>query len=274
MARGGNLLLGAGLLLLGGGVVGLAVAANAAMLAGTAFAYRRLRAAVAPIWRPDWAYWRRQAAQQLPIGLGILCSMLAFRVDMLLIPAVAGRAALGVYSVAYKLFEPALIVPGVVLAATFPLLARRGAGGADAAGAVLAPTLGLLGGLGAAAAAGLALLAGPIVGLLYGAPYAAAAPVLAALAPALLPLFLNYGLTHALIALDRTRAYAALMFAALVANLALNLALLPALGLLGAALATGATEVVVLAGCVLALGRGARRAVAAPAAEPGWEAGL
>jgi len=72
--------------------------------------------------------------------------------------------------------------------------------------------------------------------------------------------FLNYALTHQLIGWDRQKVYAGVSAAALVANLTLDVALVPRFGLVGAAWATVATEVVVTAGCVAALAwRGARR---------------
>jgi O-antigen/teichoic acid export membrane protein len=71
-----------------------------------------------------------------------------------------------------------------------------------------------------------------------------------------LPLFsFNYALTHQLIGWDGQRAYVGICAAALVANVALNTRLIPTLSIDGAAWATLGTEVVVTAGCVIALAR-------------------
>lgn len=273
LARGTNLLLGAGLLIMGGGVWGLAIATNLAMTAGVVFAYWRLRRFVTPAWQIDWAYWRGNALGPTALGLGVIFSMLAFRADNLLIPPLLGREALGVYNAAYKLFEPSLLLPGVVLAATFPLLVRA-AGGAGNLRQPLSQTIAILFLLGLGAAGALFALAAPLIALLYGPSYSAATPLLQLLAFACLPMFLNYGLTHALIALDMGRTYAGLMLLALVANVATNLLLLPALGIAGAAMITVATEMALLLLCTAVLARklsGARKPELAPGSLPGLE---
>jgi O-antigen/teichoic acid export membrane protein len=182
---------------------------------------------------------------------------------------------LAVYNVGYKLFEPALLIPGVVLAATFPLLSQAGASATFHRAhfrSLMGQTTLVMLSLGLAAAAALWLLAGPVIALLYGATYAGSVPVLQMLAPACVPMFINYALTHGLIALDRPSLYAAFTLASLVVNVAANLLLLPILGVTGAAAATVITEVALFALCAAAM---ARYLGASPrTAEPGPEAAL
>ena len=69
-----------------------------------------------------------------------------------------------------------------------------------------------------------------------------------------LPLFfLNYALTHQVIGWDGHRAYLAIATLALAGNVAANVALVPSRGIVGAAIATLLTELIVTAGCVYAL---------------------
>jgi O-antigen/teichoic acid export membrane protein len=256
VARGLNLALGLALLIGGAGVWGLAVATNVAMLAAIAVSFRLLGRYVRLSWKPDWAFWRGSMGQPTAVGIGIVFSIISFRVDNLLIPPILGREALAVYNVAYKLFEPALIVPGVVLAATFPLLSQAAGALHMKPGALremLGHTMLMLAGLGAAAVVGLGLLAVPLIWVLYGAQYAASANVLQVLALACLPMYLNYGLTHALIAADRPRLYAVFTLGAMFVNVAANLLFIPLLGVEGAAVATVATEVMLFALCAAAI---------------------
>jgi PST family polysaccharide transporter len=95
--------------------------------------------------------------------------------------------------------------------------------------------------------------ASAIVPLVYGLPYLYAAPAFSILALALPLFFLNYALTHQVIGWDGQRAYLAIAIVALIANVLANLALVPAQGMIGAAIATLLTEVVVTVGCVYAL---------------------
>ncbi|MBF6614959.1 MAG: oligosaccharide flippase family protein [Chloroflexi bacterium] len=279
VARAANLGLGMGLLYLGAGVWGLALASNLAMLLGMAFLYRRLARYVRPIWRPDWAAWRRSAAQPTAIGIGIIFSIVSFRVDNLLIPPFLGREALAVYNVAYKLFEPSLIIPGVVLATTFPLLTQAAESGGSASAIrlgtlrdLLRRTLLLLFLLGAGATFLLLIVAGPALSLLYGGQYAASVPLLRILALCCLPMYLNYGLTHALIALDRPQFYAGFTLASLLVNVGANILLIPLVGVSGAAYATFFTEIALLALCIPAVFRCLPRAL--PAQELVSEASL
>lgn len=259
-----NLLLGLALLFLGLDVWGLGIAANVAAISAIAYSYTQLLAYVRPEYRADWGYWRRSLAQSAAMGLGIVFSMLAFRVDNLLIPPLVGATyaseALSIYNAAYKLFELSLIVPGVVLAATFSLLSK--AAGDDRLGAgtgdlkqVLGQSLAALVGLGVVASLVLALGAVPLTGLLYGDKFGAAVPVLQLLALGCVPMYASYGLTHALVAVDRPQVYAAFTGVCLLVNVASNLLLIPVMGVEGAALSTFLTEVALLTLCCVAFVR-------------------
>jgi O-antigen/teichoic acid export membrane protein len=260
-----NLLLGVALLYAGLDVWGLAIAANVAAIVAIVYSYSRLLGYVRPEYTLDWGYWRRSLGQPTAMGLGIVFSMFAFRVDNLLIPPIVGAAqaseTLSIYNAAYKLFELTLIVPGVVLAATFSLLSR--AGGSNVSTdprmgglrQVLGQTLALLLGLGALAS--LALVAGavPLTGLLYGDKFGASVPVLQVLALGCIPMYASYGLTHALVAVDKPQVYAAFSGVGLIVNVAANLLLIPGMGVQGAAWATFLTEAVLVALCATAISR-------------------
>lgn len=282
LGRSAHLGLGVGLLLLGAGIWGLAIAGNLAMLLGIGFIYLRLRRYVRPTWRPDWGYWRGMLGQPTAIGIGVIFSIISFRLDNLLILPISGEGELGIYNAAYKLFEPSQIVPGVLLAATFPMIAqsvqgasRREAQGAGKLRSLLAQNLLLLLLLALGVALAMLILAAPLVRLLYGGRYSLSAPVLQILAAACVPMYLNYALTHTLIALDRPRLFASFTLAALVVNLASNLALIPLLGIAGAALATVITEVALLLLCsvaVIRLVRGPLSSLPEAVSEPRAEA--
>lgn len=263
-----NLLLGVALLYAGLDVLGLAIAANVAAVAAIAYSYSQLLVYLRPDYTFDLAYWRRSLGQPAAMGLGIVFSMFAFRVDNLLIPPIVGAAhaseTLSIYNAAYKLFELTLIVPGVVLAATFSLLSRAGdSGAADARMGGLRPVLGqtmtLLLGLGLLASLALAVGAVPLTNLLYGDRFGAAVPVLQVLALGCIPMYASYGLTHALVAMDRPQVYAAFSGLCLLVNVAANLVLIPGMGVQGAAWATFLTEATLVALCAAAILRYMRR---------------
>ena len=183
----------------------------------------------------------------VPIGAGILLSALYFRIDLFLVQWWAGVEAVAVYNAAFRLVEALRLFPAAVLAVVFPMLCR--ARSLKPLGFVAAGLLAFGLGLGAITWA----LAPWIVRVFYGDAYAAAVPALRVLALAVPFFFLNYALTHQLVGWDAQARYARVSAAALAANLLINAALLPRLGVTGAAWSTVLTELVVTAGCVLGL---------------------
>jgi O-antigen/teichoic acid export membrane protein len=182
-----------------------------------------------------------------PIGAGIVLSALYFRIDVFLIQLWRGTDSVGLYNAVFRLVEALRLFPAAVLAVVLPSLCR-----ADdtrplvqIALAVTAFAITVTVVLWAAAGWG--------VPLLYGVRYAAAVPAFRILLLSF-PLFsLNYALTHQLIGWDGQRTYAVICGLALLANVALNTQMIPALSIEGAAWATLFTEALLTSGCVLAL---------------------
>jgi len=183
----------------------------------------------------------------LPLGAGVLLSALYFRIDVYFIEQWQGLEAVGGYNAVFRLVEALRLLPAAVMAVTFPMLVQtadtRLVRRIGAALTVVGVALALVCGLGSSL----------IVTLVYGAPYLYAAPTFAILSLALPLFFLNYALTHQVIGWDGQRAYLLIAALALAANVAANVALVPSQGMIGAAIATLFTEVVVTAGCLYAL---------------------
>jgi O-antigen/teichoic acid export membrane protein len=109
--------------------------------------------------------------------------------------------------------------------------------------------------------------AGWLVPLVFGQGYAGAAPAFRILMWSFPLMSFNYALTHQLIGWHGQRAYVTVCALALVLNVALNVWLVPAHSIEGAAWSTVWTEVLVLVGCAWGL-RVTRVATAAPAYSP------
>jgi O-antigen/teichoic acid export membrane protein len=197
---------------------------------------------------------RAAAAEAFPLWLAGLLSMLYFKGDVVILKAFAGDAEIGAYSASYKVFEGLMILPAILLAATFPPLARARHQPErqrrwEAALVTLLLALGVL-------VAGVVYLgSGRIIGLVYGVGFMRAVPSLRVLALAIPILFLNYGLTHFLIARDLERRNLVFAGFMLVVNVGTNLILIPRRGGPGAAWATLLTEVVLTVCCLIALRR-------------------
>ena len=187
------------------------------------------------------------ARDVFPLGAAVLISALYFRIDVYFVEKWQGLEAVGGYNAVFRLVEAMRLLPAAVMAVTFPLLVQatdtrlvQRIGGALAIAGVVLAVIGALG-------------SSVIVPLIYGAPYLYTAPTFAILALALPLFFLNYALTHQVIGWDGQRAYLLIATLALAANVAANVALVPSQGMIGAAIATLLTEVVVTAGCIYVL---------------------
>ncbi len=206
---------------------------------------------------------RAALAQGIPLWLVTLISLLYFRGDVLLMRIFVGNAEIGAYSAAYKIFEGAAILPGVIMAGAFPALARAHGDPARQRRweRLLVATL-----LGLGAAAGAAVYAGDarVVQLVYGPGFARAVASLRILALAVPFLFLNAALTSILIARNLERRNLLFAILMLLVNTGANLVLIPRAGGPGAAWATALTEVALTVSCLIVL-RGRRRETGAGA---------
>ncbi|HEX5473362.1 MAG TPA: oligosaccharide flippase family protein [Vicinamibacterales bacterium] len=182
-----------------------------------------------------------------PIGAAALLSALYFRIDVFAIEYWRGSSAVGLYNAAFRIVDASRLLPAAVLAVWFPELCRS----ADLRPLRRLGSRLLAGGVAVAAVSYPA--SARLIAVIFGAAFAGAGPVLAILALSIPLLFLNYALTHQLVAWDRQRAYAGLCGAALGVNLVLNVWLVPAHGVEGAAWATLLTELAVTGGSVALL---------------------
>jgi Na+-driven multidrug efflux pump len=94
-----------------------------------------------------------------------------------------------------------------------------------------------------------------LVGLVFGPAFERAVPSLRVLALGQPLLYLNYGLTHFLVARDRERTMLWLALMMLVLTVGLDLALIPRMSGPGAAWATTLSEAALTLGCLAALRR-------------------
>lgn len=178
-----------------------------------------------------------------PLGVNGALSLLSLRVEILLLPLFLGDHETGLYAAALKVVDSLILVPAAIAAGAMPALTREALVGSGPVRERTATSVALLG---VPAAVGLALLAPGIVTLLFGADFAPAGGALRVLAVALLAIFVNNVLLHALIALGRAPLLPRLTavrvgFAAVAA-----LVLIPRFGITGAAWGFTLSELLLL----------------------------
>ncbi len=190
-----------------------------------------------------------------PVAVSLIFEHLLSVGDRFVIAAFLGEAATGAYAAGYGVADRSLSIIFLWLgAATGPLMIKAlEHHGRAAAQDVGRKTAGLMALIGFPAAAGLALVAEPAARVLIG-------PEIALAAASVMPFIAVSGLmngimTHyfheAFVLGRRPKVMAGVMLVAAAANLALNLILIPRLGITGAALSTMLAYGAALVACVL-----------------------
>ena len=195
-----------------------------------------------------WWRWDGPALSALlwgaaPYALTLLLSSVAARVDVLMIEALLpdGFYAAGVYAAGYRLLDALNMVSYLMASLLLPMLGALAERGEPIRALLHQGTqyvLLIAGG----AAAYLSFHAGAITTLLYAEADATWGPVLAALAWSALGTALMYVQGSYLLVRERLRLINGIFVAASLANVVLNLVLLPRYGVWGAAVATALTQ--------------------------------
>ena len=244
----------------GGGVVGLSAGFLVGSVAGVFAVLLVVRRMGVPLdlRTADLRRALRLLRDSASVAVNSVVSTALFRLDAVLLGALAGSVAVGRYAAAYRLLETAMFINWAVARAVFPRMAaaeqpwqvRRGVErGTTVCAFVFAPYSVLL-----------LVRGGDILRLVYGPSYAGrGAIVLAWLAFAPLAFGVAYLSAYALYALERSRAVLLCSLLALVVNTAANLVAIPLLGDVGAAVTTTASYLLEAVVLLVVLGRAVGR---------------
>lgn len=230
------------------GVPGVALAALITS-AFTAIAFHRALGSVSDTtitWWTSLGRLRFYLRESWPLLVNALLVSLFFRVDVFIISAFRGDAALGIYDAAYKLINLMTIIPAYATLAVFPLLTRRAGDPAALERAQRTTTYSLV--LVAwIIVVILSALSEPAIRILAGADYLPEAALLLRILIWFAPLsFINGVFQYVLVAVNEQRKLVPAFIAAVVFNFGANLVLVPMWGARASAAITIATEVVIL----------------------------
>jgi O-antigen/teichoic acid export membrane protein len=176
------------------------------------------------------------------IGLSSVFGSISARIDMILLEGLSTPVQLGLYGGAYRVINGVATGAGAFAMALFPGLVS-----ADPAARIRARKLGFLASLGLSAGPLLILpFAGAFITFLYGKGWSDAAPAFAWLLAASVLQVQTAFLSRRMVADGREKVMPLGQGLAAVANVGVNLILIPRMGALGAAIATFVAEACVL----------------------------
>jgi O-antigen/teichoic acid export membrane protein len=206
---------------------------------------------------PDegWAAYQRLLREAAPLGIAIFLSIAYTRSAILLLQIRLGETAVAHYSAAARLVEPTQILPASLMAAVFPAISLAMARNPHQARRLGLRVSLLLGGCGLLLASAFWLAAGWLAPWLYGDVYAPAVPVLQLLGLTVVPAFINYSLTHYLIARQQQLYLGWFTAVMLGLHLGLSWMLIGRFGVIGPAISTLISEGFLLVACLFVLVR-------------------
>ncbi len=228
------------------------------IILATAIAALSVVASVGAAWsvflrwvRPEFSFSRTEVrhwmGQYLPIGAGLIVTLLYWRSDVLLLRFFLSPREVGLYDAAYRLFDAVQVFPAIILAVLFPRFAAPGGF------RYFWRALGALEFLAGFLMAFIFFFGGPFVRLAYGRAFISSTTILNILFLALPVMFLNALLINYLIATRRQWAYVLAASVAFLFRSGINLWGIPRFGVQAAAVTAVLTECVILAACLVCL---------------------
>ncbi|MBN1593093.1 MAG: flippase [Candidatus Coatesbacteria bacterium] len=254
--RGGAVLLGVLLVAYGWGVLGIGYAFAVATAVAAVFALILvIRRFGRPTFVSDFPLFKSMLKETVPLALTLFFSSVYFRIDQVMLGWMRTETELGWYSAAYRVFEVSALAPSILMLIALPIFSRLRQEAEDImirAGQQILTLLLVMG----IVVSVVVTLAAPDIIVLFGKDFGSeSSDALMLLMWTAIPIFCNFVLTTLLIAIGRQVALMYCFAAGAVANIALNLVMIPRWSHLGAAGATLITEVVLFALVARILGR-------------------
>lgn len=198
-------------------------------------------------WRADMRAWRALLSSAMPLAAGLVLVSVVNRADFIMLERFAGIEPVGLYSAAYRVTSMLEKFPLLVMGTLYPIMSRLAVDDPARLRDVYRKSLARFAGIGLVAGGAVAVMAGPLLALVFGESYRDAAPALRWLVVATGCLYLAMTGGNLLVAVARPADNVKAMAAGAVVNIGLNFVLIPSRGIEGAAIATAASLVIVLA---------------------------
>jgi O-antigen/teichoic acid export membrane protein len=195
----------------------------------------------------DITLWKFLIIEAIPLTLSSVFLLIAFRIDTVLLQAINGNEAAGVYNAAYGLMGALMFLPSVYVMSVFPLLSRFNVSSKELLKISYEKSFKYLIIIGLPIAVGTTLIASPLILFIYKSGFSQSIIALQILIWAIPIIFVNYILGTAINSINKQRQMVKSAFIVMALNIILNLLLLPKYGFIAASFITVITE---LSACI------------------------
>ncbi len=198
-------------------------------------------------WRAGRRLWRPLVRVAIPLGVASVMITIYYQVDSVLLLQIAGAKEAGIYGAAYGFLAPMNFLPAAVMASFFPVLSAVYGHDPARARRLVQVCADIMAVIALPVLAGTIALSGPIVHLIYGPTYHESASLLPILMIAFV--IICFGSLAGFLAplLGLQWRFALYTSIGAIANVILNLVLIPSYGAHGSAWATVLTEAITMA---------------------------
>jgi O-antigen/teichoic acid export membrane protein len=225
------------------GVVAIIAVLNLAVWLGQT-AWASQLASLAPRWNLD--YWWTFLKEAWPLGVAVVLAMIYFKIDTIMLQAMKGDYAVGIYTLPYKIIEVVLTVPTVFMSSVVPVFVRFWSEQPDRARAIFKKAFDAMALASLPLAAGAMIAGTQLMVAVGGVDFEASGTVLKILIWTTSLSFMGAVFNYSMIAAGYQRLMVWPYLSATIFNVVANFILIPRYSYIGAAFATVATEVLVL----------------------------
>jgi O-antigen/teichoic acid export membrane protein len=194
----------------------------------------------------QFSVWLNFLKQSAPIGMGVIFSVLYFRLDIVMLQLMTDDRIVGLYSAANKLFEVVIVLPHSLMIVLFPSLVEKFHSDREKFNISIKKAFAIYLVVGSSIALVFFNYSNEIIGFIYGNDFLFSGQVLSILAIAMALSFLIYLLSNILIVSGREMINTWSLVGVTILNIALNLVWIPTHGAIGAAWATVVCEVALI----------------------------
>ncbi len=236
--------VGALVLLLGWGIIGLAAASLFAnLVAFVVLAYILITKIYRPSYEADRGLQREMVSESFPLMINHLLATIFFRIDVFILQPQWGDESVGFYNAAYKYVDGINVIPQYFTLAIFPLMSRFAADSRDSLARAYILSLRLLLIMAFPIAMGTPFVARELIFFLAGERFLPASMIVLQLLIWFLPFsFINQVTQYVLIAINQQRHLTRAFIIGVLFNLMTNLIFIPFYGYRAAAITTILSE--------------------------------
>ena len=199
---------------------------------------------VKPQFEVDFGLWKHLLKEALPLALSSVIWIIYSQIDIVMLSLMKGDAAVGIYSAAYRLFEPLIFIASALMLSLFPIMSKYYKNSKERLIKSYELSVKYLLIIALLIAISITFVADKIILLIYEIEFTESATVLQILIWGLVFIFQYRVFLELLIAIDKQKLNTLSTGICAIINVTLNFILIPILSYNGAAIATLITRVI------------------------------